>query len=100
MVSISRRSALISHRCDPLISSPGRTIVFIGLSLSVLGLSGCGGDTQPQISKSELKAVEALKADTAKSKSSKSRYKNEAPNADLGPKERRALKLKGQLPSS
>jgi hypothetical protein len=91
---------LISRRGGLPTSSPWQAIVIAGLNLGVLGFSGCGGDTRPETPKSEPKVVEAPKADAAPSKTTKSRFKNEAPNAGLGPRERRALKLKGQLPSN
>jgi len=60
----------------------------------VLGVTGCGESPAPVPPKIETATQSA--PDSAKKTTRKSRL--EAPNADLGPKERRALKAKGQLP--
>jgi hypothetical protein len=71
----------------------GRAAV-LGLGLLVLGVTGCGESPAPVPPKIET-ATQPAPA-TAKKTTKTSRL--EAPNADLGPKERRALKAKGQLP--
>jgi hypothetical protein len=63
-------------------------------------LPGCGEAPAPKteaIPKADANQVEKGQGTAAKAKT-KPKYKNEAPYADLGPKERRALKQKGEQP--
>jgi hypothetical protein len=71
----------------------GRAAV-LGVVLMMLGVAGCGETPAPV----PPKAVSATqpKPDATKKTTRKSSLL--APNADLGPRERRALKAKGQLP--
>jgi hypothetical protein len=71
----------------------GRAAV-LGLGLVVLGVFGCGESPAPVPPKIET----ATQSAPASAKKSTKTSRLEAPNADLGPKERRALKAKGQLP--
>jgi hypothetical protein len=73
---------------------PGRVAV-IGLGLIVIGLTGCGSETAVTKPAEAVSAPQPT-ADTTKKTARKSRLL--APNADLGPRERRALKAKGELP--
>jgi hypothetical protein len=72
---------------------PSARATALGLGLLVIGVSGCG-ESAPVASKN-VKTYET-KVESTKKPTRKSRL--EAPNADLGPRERRALKAKGELP--
>jgi hypothetical protein len=94
MVHWTGRTDDIMNRKSTRTGLPSRTAVALGLGLLVLGVSGCGESAAPVASKN-VKTYET-KVDSTKKPTRKSRL--EAPNADLGPRERRALKAKGELP--
>jgi hypothetical protein len=70
------------------------------LFLGSCTLTGCGETPAAKTEatpKADSQQVGNSQGNAAKGKA-KVKYKNEAPNADLGPRERRALKKKGELP--
>ncbi len=94
MVHCMGRTDEIMNRKSTRTGLPSRRAAVLGLGLLILGVSGCGESATPVPSKN-VKIYET-KVESKKKPTRKSRL--EAPNADLGPRERRALKAKGELP--